>query len=158
MPRTHLLLVAALASGLVAGVFFAFSNFVMAGIGRLSAQNGIAAMQSINITVINPLFMGLLFGTAALSLYLGFTAWQHWPEAGSGVLLIAAISYVVGVGGVTMAFNVPLNNALAAVEPASANAKALWESYLSRWVMWNHVRGLAAVATSGLCIWLLQSG
>ena len=58
-------LLAALGCGLMAGVFFAFSAFVMNALARLPAAAGIAAMQSINITVINPLFMTVFLGTAA---------------------------------------------------------------------------------------------
>ena len=60
-----LTLITALGSGLVAGVFYAFSTFVMKGLARLPSAQGIDAMQSINITVINPRFMGAFFGTAA---------------------------------------------------------------------------------------------
>ena len=51
----------AIASGLVGGVFFAFSNFVMAALGARPDREGLAAMQAINVTVLNPLFMLLLF-------------------------------------------------------------------------------------------------
>jgi uncharacterized membrane protein len=43
-----LTLFAALGCGLVAGVFFAFSTFVMKALARLPAEQGIAAMQAIN--------------------------------------------------------------------------------------------------------------
>ena len=63
-----LTLVAALGCGLIAGVFFAFSTFVMRALARLSPSEGIAAMQSINITVLNPWFLGAFLGTAAACL------------------------------------------------------------------------------------------
>ena len=62
-----LIMVSALGCGVIAGVFFAFSSFIMGALGKLPPTEGISAMQSINIVVINPLFMGVLFGTAALS-------------------------------------------------------------------------------------------
>ena len=70
--RTQLLfhILALLGSGMVAGVFLAFSNFVMQALQKLPAPQGISTMQQINLTVINPLFMGLLFGTALLSIGL----------------------------------------------------------------------------------------
>ena len=40
---------AVLGCGLVAGIFFAFSTFVMRALGRRPAGEGIAAMQAINI-------------------------------------------------------------------------------------------------------------
>ncbi|HEX4572527.1 MAG TPA: hypothetical protein VH184_18985, partial [Dongiaceae bacterium] len=61
----------ALGSGLMAGLFFAFSAFVMAALGRIVPAAGIAAMQSINVTILNPLFFSVFFGTVATSLLLG---------------------------------------------------------------------------------------
>jgi uncharacterized membrane protein len=54
----------ALGSGLTAGLFFAFSTFIMSRSQRIPHPQGIAAMQSINRTVVNPLVMTALFGTA----------------------------------------------------------------------------------------------
>jgi uncharacterized membrane protein len=65
---------AALSSGLVAGVFFAFSSFVMPALGRIHPDQGIVAMQSITVTAITPAFMLALFGTAVVALVLGITA------------------------------------------------------------------------------------
>ncbi len=63
-------LTAVLGSGLIAGTFFAFSSFVMPALARLPAAQGIASMQSINVVVINPLFLGVFVGTAGVSLAL----------------------------------------------------------------------------------------
>jgi uncharacterized membrane protein len=60
--------------------------------------------------------------------------------------------YVLGTIVVTIAFNVPLNNALAAVKPESAEGATLWAAYLSRWTAWNHVRTLAALAAAGMFV------
>lgn len=135
-----------LGTGLVGGVFFAFSNFVMAGLARMPAPGGIAAMNAINVTVINPLFMTALFGSGLLCLVLGVYALFNWSMDGALLLLVGAVLYLVGNVVVTMIFNVPLNNALAAVDSASAEGAALWTRYLSEWVMWNTVRTVTALA------------
>ena len=75
-----LTLVAALGSGLVAGAFFAFSTFVMGALARLPAPQGIAAMQSINIVVINPWFMTAMFGTGLAAVALAVAAAIEWNE------------------------------------------------------------------------------
>ena len=127
----------------------------MAALARLTPQNGMAAMQAINITVISPLFMATLFGCAALALYLGFDAWRHWSQATSPLLIFATACYVLGVIGVTMFFNVPLNDALASLDPTAASSTSQWTDYLSRWTRWNHIRFLASLSpagfTSGRC-------
>jgi uncharacterized membrane protein len=78
VSNLNLELVAALGCGLVAGVFFAFSTFVMPALARLQPPQGITAMQSINITAINPLFMLAIFGTAAACLFLAISALLNW--------------------------------------------------------------------------------
>ena len=132
---------AALGSGLIAGTFFAFSAFVMTALARLPAAQGIAAMQKINIVVINPLFMTVFLGTAAVCAIMLVLSLAQWDA----YLLIASLAYLAGTFGVTMVFNVPLNNRLAAVDTATAAGEKLWALYLVQWTRWNHVRTVAAV-------------
>jgi uncharacterized membrane protein len=141
--------VAALGSGLIAGLFFAFSAFVMNALSRLPPHQGIASMQSINVAVINPTFMSVFLGTALVSVFLGVAAFFRWREAVATYLLIASILYVAGCFLVTILFNVPLNNALAGAEPESAAGADTWTQYLRSWVRWNHVRTIASIAASG---------
>ncbi|MBW4632869.1 MAG: DUF1772 domain-containing protein [Iphinoe sp. HA4291-MV1] len=141
-------LIAALGCGLMAGVFFAFSTFVMSGLARLQPAQGIAAMQSMNITAINPLFMIALFGTAAACIFLLVSSLLKWHQPGAAYLLIGSLLYLVGALGVTIVFNIPLNDALAKVEPSSTEGASLWASYLTNWTVWNHVRTIAALAAA----------
>ena len=141
---------AALGCGLVAGVFFAFSTFVMLALARLQPPQGIAAMQSINITAINPLFMTAIFGTAAACIYLAISSLLKWHQPGAVYLLVGSLLYLVGTVGVTIAFNVPLNDVLAIVDPNSTEGANLWARYLTDWTMWNHVRTVAAIAAAAL--------
>ena len=108
-----LTLVSALGCGLIAGVFFGFSAFVMRALARLPAAQGIAAMQSINIVVINPLFMAVFLGTAATCALLIVPATRMWNGPGAAYLLAGSLLYLVGTVLVTMVFNVPRNDALA---------------------------------------------
>ncbi|MBN3905217.1 MAG: DUF1772 domain-containing protein [Nostoc sp. NMS1] len=150
-------LFSALGCGLIAGVFFAFSTFVMNALARLKPPQGIAAMQSINITVINPFFMAAFLGTAAACIFLLISSLLKWHQPGAAYLLLGSLLYLVGTLGVTIVFNVPLNEALAKVEPDSAEGASLWSSYLTNWIIWNHIRTVAALAaatslTTALCL------
>jgi uncharacterized membrane protein len=136
----------AIGSALIAGSFFAFSTFVMGALGKLSAPQGVAAMQSINIVVINPWFMTPFVGTAVLCVVAAVASVVRWHDPGAACLLAGAVLYVAGTFLVTMMFNVPRNDALAKVEPSSAEAAQLWVRYLSEWAAWNHVRTIAAAA------------
>ena len=143
-------LFAALGCGLVAGVFFAFSTFVMSALARLQPAQGIAAMQSINITAINPLFMLALFGTAAACMLLAVFSLFNWHQPGAAYLLIGSLLYLIGTVLVTIVFNVPLNDALAKVESSSPESVSLWTSYLANWTFWNHIRTITALAAAVL--------
>jgi uncharacterized membrane protein len=143
-------LATALGCGLVAGVFFAFSSFVMASLKRLPSAQGIAAMQSIIIVAVTPAFMTALFGTAAAC--LGLAGWALISMGGAplALVLIGCALYLVGAIGVTIAFNVPLNNRLATLHPQGAEAAGYWAKYVTTWTAWNHVRTIAALAAAAL--------
>lgn len=143
---------AALGTALMAGLYFAFSVAVMGALGRIAPAAGIAAMQSINIVILNPWFFLAFFGTAAVCAVLAVMALLRWTEPGAALLLLGCVLYLVGNIVVTMLFNVPLNTALAAADPASAEGAALWSRYLSTWTAWNHVRTLACLASLALLI------
>jgi uncharacterized membrane protein len=139
---------ATIGCGIVAGVFFAFSTFVMPALARLQPDRGIVAMQSVNITAINPLFMLALFGTAGACILLIIALLPKWHQPSAACLLVGSLLYLVGTVGVTIAFNVPLNDALAKVEPDSAEGAKLWATYLVSWTFWNHVRTVVAIAAT----------
>ena len=141
---------AVLGSGLVAGIFFAFSTFVMRALGQLPANQGIAAMRAINVTVLNPWFFLAFFGTAAVCLPVAFLALGSAAGMHRTYLLAGCALYLLGCLLVTVAFNVPMNNRLASADADSSGAKALWANYLSRWTLWNHVRTAASLAAAGL--------
>ena len=151
-----LTLITALGCGLVAGILFAFSTSVMKALARLPSAQGIAAMQSINITVINPLFMGAFFGTAAACVLVVVFSLLRWIEAGAVYLLSGGLAYLIGAILVTLVFNVPRNDALASVDPASAAGARLWDGYVTSWTAWNHVRTAAALAAALLLTFALS--
>ena len=143
-----MVLLAALGSGLMSGLFFAFSTFIMQAFAKRPAPVGISAMQSIDETILNPIFFTVFFGTAVLGLVLAVMALLSWSAAGSAWLLTGGVVYFVGSIVVTMLFNVPLNNQLAKVEPESAEGAAFWQHYLSVWTRWNHVRTVACLGAT----------
>jgi uncharacterized membrane protein len=148
VSKHSLMLLATLGCGLIAGVFFAFSTFVMSALARLQPAQGIAAFQSIDVTVYNPWFMGAFLGTAASCLFLLVSSLLKLQQPGAAYLIVGSLLYLVGTVGVTIAFNVPLNDALAIVDPSSAEGANLWISFVPNWTNWNHVRTLAALAAA----------
>jgi uncharacterized membrane protein len=135
-------LAVAIACALNAGVFFTFSSFVMPALRALPPAQGIAAMQSINVKAITPVFMTALFGTALACIVVAAV------EPGASTLAGAAL-YLVGTIGVTIAYNVPRNNALAV---AGSEDHELWRRYLREWTAANHVRTAAALAAAAVLV------
>jgi uncharacterized membrane protein len=141
-------LLSALGCGLIAGFFFAFSILVMKALATLPPAHGIAAMQAINVIVINPWFFFSFFGTAALCVWAIVAALQLWDDPRAWYWLAGGVLYLAGTILVTLIFNVPRNNALAAVAPTSPEGARIWAGYLSTWTAWNHVRMIAALAAA----------
>ncbi|WP_019170111.1 DUF1772 domain-containing protein [Pseudaminobacter salicylatoxidans] len=135
-------LLALLGSGLMAGLFFAYSNSVMPALAKMPGPQGMTAMNHINVVIQNPLFLLIFTGTAVLALLLvaaallGGTARPAW-------ILTGALLYLVGNIAVTFVINVPMNDALAAAGSDASGSAAIWATFLDRWVSWNHVRAVA---------------
>jgi uncharacterized membrane protein len=145
-----LVILCALGSGMIGGVFFAFSNFVMPALARLAPAEGIRAMQAINVTVLNPLFLGTFMGTGLLSLAAIILALLRWDGIGSLCVVLAGATYLLGSILVTLRGNVPLNNALMRVGEVDALGEATWRGYVRDWTRWNHVRTAACFAAMAL--------
>jgi uncharacterized membrane protein len=143
-----LTLLSTLGCGLMAGFFFAFSACIMNALAHLPAAQGIAAMQAINVAVLNRWFFAAFFGTAAACVLLAVCSLLMWNQPGAIYRLIGGALYLIGTILVTIVFNVPRNDALAAVDAASASGASLWADYLTSWTAWNHVRTVAAVAAA----------
>jgi len=149
---TGLLWFSAIGCGLMAGVYFAFSGFIMTALSRIDQASGVAAMNSINTVILRSLFMPLFFSTTLAGLILAAAALFRWGTPGAFAMLVGGAVYVVGMFVVTMLFNVPLNNALQAVDPANAAAATTWARYVHDWTLWNHVRTAACTAACALFI------
>jgi uncharacterized membrane protein len=144
-----LTIAAAVGAGINGGVFFAFSTFVMKALRDLPARDGLMAMQKINKAAPSPLFMIALFGTAGLSIVVGIDGLRHWHDPGGPARALAAGCFLLGIA-LTVAYHVPRNNALAALDPNAAGSGAAWTRYASAWTGWNHVRTLASIASAVL--------
>ena len=153
-----LTLLAALGSGLVGGVFFGFSGFVMRALARLRPAQGIAAMQSINVVAVTPPLMIALFGSALACVALVVSSLFKWREPVAMLRLVGGWLFLVGTVLVKIVRNVPMNDALAAVDPDSADGAAQWARYVPEWTAWNTVRTVAALAASAALTVALLAG
>ncbi|MDG1482607.1 MAG: DUF1772 domain-containing protein [Myxococcota bacterium] len=137
----------AVAAGVSSGMMLAFSAGTMRGLSRLPEAEAVRAMQAINVSVINPLFLGVFIGTGPLLVALsGIDLYGGSPNR---YLLAATLVYVVGVVAVTILGNVPLNDRLAAVDTTTMGP-GTWDGYAGAWLRYNHTRALAGAVASGL--------
>ena len=144
---------AVLAYALVAGVFLAFSDFIMRALSLTDGQGGAEAMQAINREVFRWVFMTLFLGLAAVSLALTVYAALHLAGPSAVMIGAAGLVYLVGCFGVTVVFNVPMNEALARMNTAQAATLGYWQdSYVPRWTFWNTVRTGACALSAALLL------
>jgi uncharacterized membrane protein len=140
----------------VGGVFFAFSAFVMPALRAQPSPAGIRSMQSINRTAVHPPLMIALFGTAVLCVALIAWAARSWGRPGAGLTLAGAVTYLLADIVVTIAANVPRNDALAKVDPDGSSAATAWSNFAGSWTMWNHLRAIGAIAACVLFVGALM--
>ena len=152
-----LVTIAALGAGLMAGVYFAFSAFIMRSFDRLGAVRAADAMIAINEVILKSWFMALFFGTTLLYAVLaGYAAFDS-NLGGRWWLFSAGLIYVVGMFLCTALFNVPLNNRLDATAENDRLKAEFWQHYLVYWTRWNHLRALCSLIAAAISIHYLVS-
>jgi uncharacterized membrane protein len=154
---TLLLTIAAIGAGLMAGVYFAFSDFIMRSLDRLDAADAVDAMNTINEVILRSWFMPLFFGTSLLYLLLAVLALFDWSDPNAPLLLIASLTYFGGMFLCTVFFNVPLNNHLAQAREGGIDKIQLWPYYCKYWIRWNHLRTASSLIACVLSIYLLTT-
>ena len=151
------LIIAALGAGLMAGVCFAFSTFIMRAFDQLGALQAADAMNTINQVILRSWFMTLFFGSTLLYAVLAGYAVFDTDLAGRWWLFAAGLVYVVGMFLSTALFNVPLNNRLAATGDDDNVKTETWKHYFVYWTRWNHLRAVCSLITVAISIQYLVS-
>lgn len=145
-----LLIAAAIGSGLIGGVFYAFSSLIMPAFRKVPADHAISVMRSINVRVMKSSFLAVFIGTGLLCLVTGIQSVFLWEHTRSKLIFAAGGIYLVGSILVTGLRNVPLNHQLAVQKDNGLHD--FWFSYTAAWTRWNHIRTIACVVSSGLFI------
>ena len=151
--RTVCLLAATISMGLVAGVFALYAHTIMPGLAKTDDRTFVGAFQAIDRAIINPWFLAggfvgaLVFTLAATIIQLGR---DPLPLTAAALLL-----YLVAFA-ITIAINVPLNDALkAAGDPDHSSDLAAVRTQFNepRWTTWNLVRTVTSTAAFALLTW-----
>ncbi|GAA1996315.1 hypothetical protein GCM10009799_23690 [Nocardiopsis rhodophaea] len=152
------LMAAALTTGLVAGLFYAFSTSVMPGLGRAEDRTFVDAMQRINVAILNGWF-ALAFGGAPV-LMIAAAAVQLGAGGRTAVLswIVAALVLYAAMLVITFAINIPLNNQLdAAGAPKQIDdATSVRRQFEATWVRWNIVRAVVSTGSFACLVWSLM--
>ncbi len=138
----------ALWSAVIGGVFSAFSEFIMAGLRRAKPSAGIQAMQEINKTVIRTQFVAGILLIPVLSVAVAILGANALEGTARMAFYLAPVVFIPTVFLMTIMGNVPMNNRLDSLDPASAEAAAYWKLYGRRWTRLNHVRSFGSLLTA----------
>ena len=149
--------IASLSAGLMAGIYFAFSAFIMRSFDQLGAAQAADAMNTINEVILRSWFMTLFFGSTLLYASLAGFALFDTDLAGRWWLFAAGLIYVVGMFLCTALFNVPLNNRLAAAGDDDSVKVETWKHYFVYWTRWNHLRTVCSLVTVAISVQYLVS-
>jgi uncharacterized membrane protein len=142
-------------TALIAGLLYAYACSVNAGLGALPDMQYLAAMQSINKAIQNPLFFISFMGTLIL---LPLSTYMHYAQPLTTqfwLLLAATIVYIIGVIGITALGNIPLNNMLDSVNLQASTPDIIEKvraQFEKSWNMYHSVRTVAAVLALVLTI------
>jgi uncharacterized membrane protein len=140
-------------TGLLAGVFYAFSVAIVPALRSIKGTQHIAAMQAINVKIENPVFFLSFFGPTIL---LPLAAFLHRDTAQFSWLVAASVLQIAGSNGVTIAGDIPLNNKLAKIDVnqlSEAEADQIRTEFQrpgSAWMNFHHIRTFAAIAATAL--------
>lgn len=141
-----ILTITAVLTALVAGLFYAWSISITLGLLRVSDTEYVSVMQSTNRAIQNPVFFAAFFGAqillpVCLFLFYGQGA-RFW------LLLGAFLIYTIGVMGVTMFGNVPLNNQLDRFEMQNASAQEISTARKNYEGIWNNLNTVRTVSST----------
>jgi len=154
-PFVVLTSIAALLSAAAGGMMYVFSTMVMSGLARTGPGGAITAMRGINAQAnASPAFLLPFFGATILALAVGVLAALHLRQPGNWWVLAGATFAVLGAI-ITMAFNVPLNDHLDAVDPiglSAGEAAREWHAFVATWTAWNHARSATSLIGAALML------
>lgn len=141
-----------ISTGLMAGIYFAFSVFIMSAFKTIPDTSAAIAMNAINKVIVKSAFMPVFFGSSLLAIVLVFLA---LGDERAGLIVLAGGVYILGMLLCTVLFNVPLNNRL--LKASLENQAEIWQNYVIEWTRWNHVRSISSLLAFILYVLALKT-
>lgn len=148
--KNMILLITTVVMGLITGLFYCWSVSVTTGLALLPDREYLMAFQQLNRAILNPLFLLGFMGLVFLLPISTWIAWQRPVPPAFWLLLGATLLYWIGVMGITMLGNVPMNNALDAFNIDAATTAQLAAKRLAfedRWNSLNNIRTICCIGS-----------
>ena len=139
-------------TGLMAGIYLTFSAVIMPSFSELPALHAAQTMNKINDVIVNTVFLPIFFGSTLW--FAGLIVWSFadWQTGESGLIILSALVYIVGMFFVTAFGNVPMNNKLKRAEDNELLLIDYWKEYQHSWTRLNHIRTFCCIASCALLI------
>ena len=150
-----ILALAILFTGLMAGIFFTWSNAVKPGIGKLSDLEYLRSFQSMNRVILNNTFKIIFSGAIITTALLPIFSFNLYPNNIFWIFISTFIIYWVGTFGVTIFGNIPLNELLDKTSLANVSLeelKTLRTSIELKWNNFNLIRSISSAVSFTLLI------
>ena len=148
--ETIILALAILLTGLMAGIFFTWSNAVKPGIGKLSDIEYLRALQSMNRVILNNAFKIIFLGAIIVVALVPVFYFNLYPKNIFWLFVFTLVIYWIGVFGVTVSGNIPLNEILDKTNLESITSeeiKTLRKSIEVKWNNFNLIRCISSAIT-----------
>lgn len=158
--KGNILLITILVTGLSAGLFYAWQVSVIPGTKKLTDIGYLESMQSINREILNPWFFIIFFGPMLLMIASGISLYKLDNTEALVLVIISALTYLIGTIGVTAFGNVPMNNWLDVIELSKLSIAQLQETrlaYEAKWNQYHLIRTVFTVISFALLLWAAKA-
>ncbi|MBL4755983.1 MAG: DUF1772 domain-containing protein [Flavobacteriales bacterium] len=146
--NTIILIIATLSSGLIAGLFYAWSISVTPGLAKITDESYLVAFQSMNRAILNPAFFIFFFGLLLLLPLLCYLYYQAPAGIQFWCILAATVLYLLGVMAITILGNVPMNNTLEGLQIGSMTPQEMESFRLGFESKWNNLNMIRTICSS----------
>ena len=155
--ETIILALAILLTGLMAGIFFTWSNAVKPGIGKLSDIEYLRALQSMNRVILNNAFKIIFLGAIIVVALVPVFYFNLYPKNIFWLFVFTLVIYWIGVFGVTVSGNIPLNEILDKTNLESITSEEIKTLRKSIEVKWNNFNLIRCISSGITFILLIVS-
>jgi uncharacterized membrane protein len=136
-----------ISTGMMAGIFFTWTNAVKPGIGKLDNLSYLKAFQAMNRVILNPIFYCLFMMPLITLIILSYNSFDLHKLYVFDLLIASTVIYFIGVILTTIIGNIPLNEMLDKSDLErldQQDSMTLRKTIETRWNRFNFVRTVSS--------------